>query len=154
MRLYTCCFMSLFKWNIYRSSNVSKVHYCAPRRASPQKNKTKKGQFLGSICSVPEFCLKNLKMLFSVESVLLYFPKFNKQNTCKFTQSSDHVSLKVTGNGAAVRSWHFSLLSFYCIVKPGAKGDFSHRILHWKFLSFFPCSRGSWKSFCGFWSLA
>ena len=33
-------------------------------------------------------------MLFSVESVLLYFPKFNKQNTCKFTQSSDHVFLK------------------------------------------------------------
>ena len=69
-------------------------------------------------------------MLFSAESVLLCFPKFNKQNTCEFTQSSDHVSLKVTGNGAAVRSLHFSLLSFYCIVKPGAKGDFSHRILH------------------------
>ena len=76
---------------------------CA-KKSKSAKNKTKKGQFLGSICSVPEFCLKNLKMLFSVESVLLYFPKFNKQNTCKFTQSSDHVSLKVTGNGAAVRS--------------------------------------------------
>lgn len=126
---------------------------CA-KKSKSAKNKTKKGQFLGSICSVPEFCLRNLKMLFSVESVLLHFPKFNKQNTSKFTRSSDHVSLKVTGKGAAVRSLHFSLLSFYCIVKPGAKGDFSHRIFHWKFLSFFPCSRGSWKSFYGFWRLA